>query len=136
MEAAGINEADILDDTTDELAGMTTDDILHCSRPLSNEIHVLRIKVLLQEGFADGERVNYKVVVHANCFESIKDELQRLTLEHEATREKIKENQEKIELNKQLPYLRIQNLVKNYSQFISFPIYTYQEKTRTKEEKE
>ncbi|KAG6545602.1 hypothetical protein Mapa_012956 [Marchantia paleacea] len=30
--------------------------------------------------------------------------------------------------------VRIQNLVKNYSQFISFPIYTYQEKTRTKEE--
>ncbi|KAL2630130.1 hypothetical protein R1flu_014816 [Riccia fluitans] len=30
--------------------------------------------------------------------------------------------------------IRIQNLVKNYSQFISFPIYTYQEKTRTKEE--
>jgi heat shock protein beta len=28
---------------------------------------------------------------------------------------------------------RIQNLVKNYSQFISFPIYTYQEKTRTTE---
>ncbi|KAL3683593.1 hypothetical protein R1sor_001615 [Riccia sorocarpa] len=30
--------------------------------------------------------------------------------------------------------IRIQTLVKNYSQFISFPIYTYQEKTRTKEE--
>jgi HSP90 family molecular chaperone len=28
---------------------------------------------------------------------------------------------------------RIQNLVKNYSQFISFPIYTWQEKSRTKE---
>lgn len=26
---------------------------------------------------------------------------------------------------------RIQNLVKNYSQFISFPIYTWQEKSRT-----
>lgn len=30
---------------------------------------------------------------------------------------------------------RIQNLVKNYSQFISFPIYTWQEKSRTKEVK-
>ncbi|CAM6098177.1 unnamed protein product [Calypogeia fissa] len=31
-----------------------------------------QIKVLFQEGFADGERVNYKAVVHANCFESTK----------------------------------------------------------------
>ncbi|CAK9277663.1 unnamed protein product [Sphagnum jensenii] len=29
--------------------------------------------------------------------------------------------------------VRIQNLVKNYSQFISFPIYTWQEKSQTKE---
>ena len=29
--------------------------------------------------------------------------------------------------------IRIENLVKNYSQFISFPIYTWQEKTREKE---
>lgn len=28
---------------------------------------------------------------------------------------------------------RIQNLVKNYSQFVSFPIYTWQEKGFTKE---
>lgn len=27
---------------------------------------------------------------------------------------------------------KIENLVKNYSQFISFPIYTWQEKTRSK----
>lgn len=26
---------------------------------------------------------------------------------------------------------KIQNLVKNYSQFVSFPIYTWQEKSRT-----
>ncbi|KAJ7526014.1 hypothetical protein O6H91_17G077600 [Diphasiastrum complanatum] len=32
--------------------------------------------------------------------------------------------------------VRIQNLVKNYSQFISFPIYTWQEKTTTKEVEE
>ncbi|GKV29092.1 hypothetical protein SLEP1_g38060 [Rubroshorea leprosula] len=31
---------------------------------------------------------------------------------------------------------RIQNLVKNYSQFVSFPIYTWQEKSRTVEEEE
>ncbi|KAF5727792.1 hypothetical protein HS088_TW22G01489 [Tripterygium wilfordii] len=31
---------------------------------------------------------------------------------------------------------RIQNLVKNYSQFVSFPIYTWQEKTRTVEVEE
>jgi Hsp90 protein len=29
--------------------------------------------------------------------------------------------------------VRIQNLVKNYSQFVSFPIYTWQEKSRTVE---
>jgi HSP90 family molecular chaperone len=29
--------------------------------------------------------------------------------------------------------IRIENLVKNYSQFISFPIYTWQEKSREKE---
>lgn len=36
---------------------------------------------------------------------SSQDETHRLTLEHDAMREKIKENQEKIKLNKQLPYL-------------------------------
>lgn len=35
----------------------------------------------------------------------IQDEVHRLTLELEASREKTKENQEKIKLNKQLPYL-------------------------------
>jgi len=28
---------------------------------------------------------------------------------------------------------RVHNLVKNYSQFVSFPIYTWQEKSQTKE---
>ena len=37
--------------------------------------------------------------------EFVQDETQRLTLEHDAMKEKIKENQEKIKLNKQLPYL-------------------------------
>ena len=35
----------------------------------------------------------------------LQDELQRANLELESFKEKIKENQEKIKLNKQLPYL-------------------------------
>ncbi|CAN6245718.1 unnamed protein product [Urochloa humidicola] len=59
----------------DQLASMSTDDIVRASRLLENEIRV-----------------------H-------KDELQRSNLELESVKEKIKENQEKIKLNKQLPYL-------------------------------
>ncbi|KAG0615678.1 hypothetical protein M758_5G058600 [Ceratodon purpureus] len=74
--ALNMNEADIFgDDGMDELAGMSPEDIQRRSRLLENEIRVL------------------------------KDETQRLTLEHDAMKEKIKENQEKIKLNKQLPYL-------------------------------
>jgi 26S proteasome regulatory subunit T5 len=59
----------------DQLASMSTEDIVRASRLLDNEIRVL------------------------------KDELQRTNLELESVKEKIKENQEKIKLNKQLPYL-------------------------------
>ncbi|AQK84075.1 26S proteasome regulatory subunit 6A homolog-like isoform X1 [Zea mays] len=59
----------------DQLASMSTEDIIRASRLLDNEIRVL------------------------------KDELQRTNLELESFKEKIKENQEKIKLNKQLPYL-------------------------------
>ncbi|KAF0933503.1 hypothetical protein E2562_018587 [Oryza meyeriana var. granulata] len=59
----------------DQLASMSTEDIVRASRLLDNEIRVL------------------------------KDELQRTNLELESYKEKIKENQEKIKLNKQLPYL-------------------------------
>uniref|UniRef100_A0A0D9VMA6 AAA+ ATPase domain-containing protein n=1 Tax=Leersia perrieri TaxID=77586 RepID=A0A0D9VMA6_9ORYZ len=59
----------------DQLASMSTDDIIRASRLLDNEIRVL------------------------------KDEVQRTNLELESYKEKIKENQEKIKLNKQLPYL-------------------------------
>ncbi|KAG2654725.1 hypothetical protein PVAP13_1NG501800 [Panicum virgatum] len=59
----------------DQLASMSTEDIIRASRLLDNEIRV-----------------------H-------KDELQRTNLELESVKEKIKENQEKIKLNKQLPYL-------------------------------
>ncbi|KAE9448205.1 hypothetical protein C3L33_19897, partial [Rhododendron williamsianum] len=59
----------------DQLASMSTDDIVRASRLLDNEIRIL------------------------------KEELQRTNLELESFKEKIKENQEKIKLNKQLPYL-------------------------------
>ncbi|EPS62573.1 hypothetical protein M569_12217, partial [Genlisea aurea] len=59
----------------DQLASMTTDDILRASRLLDNDIRIL------------------------------KEELQRTNLELESFKEKTKENQEKIKLNKQLPYL-------------------------------
>ncbi|KAJ1380889.1 P-loop containing nucleoside triphosphate hydrolase [Sesbania bispinosa] len=68
----------MLEDTSfedDQLASMTTDDIVRASRLLDNEIRIL------------------------------KEELQRTNLELESYKEKIKENQEKIKLNKQLPYL-------------------------------
>jgi 26S proteasome regulatory subunit T5 len=59
----------------DQIASMSTEQIITASRLLDNEIRV-----------------------H-------KDELQRMNLELQSTKEKIKENQEKIKLNKQLPYL-------------------------------
>lgn len=45
----------------------------------------------------------------------LKEELQRTNLELESFKEKIKENQEKIKLNKQLPYL-VGNIVE-----VNFP---------------
>ncbi|KAJ8636289.1 hypothetical protein MRB53_010556 [Persea americana] len=59
----------------DQIASMSSDDILRASRLLDNEIRILR------------------------------EEFQRTNLELESFKEKIKENQEKIKLNKQLPYL-------------------------------
>ncbi|KAG4111579.1 hypothetical protein ERO13_D13G112200v2 [Gossypium hirsutum] len=59
----------------DQLASMTTEDIVRASRLLDNEIRIL------------------------------KEEMQRTNLELDSYKEKIKENQEKIKLNKQLPYL-------------------------------
>ncbi|OVA02650.1 AAA+ ATPase domain [Macleaya cordata] len=59
----------------DQLASMSSDDIVRSSRLLDNEIRIL------------------------------KEELQRTNLELESFKDKIKENQEKIKLNKQLPYL-------------------------------
>ena len=59
----------------DEFQGMSADDILRRNRLLENEIRVL------------------------------KDESQRLTLDQQTMKEKVKENKEKIKLNNQLPYL-------------------------------
>ncbi|CAI9768957.1 unnamed protein product [Fraxinus pennsylvanica] len=59
----------------DQLSSMSTDDIVRASRLLDNEIRIL------------------------------KEELQRTNLDLDSLKEKIKENQEKIKLNKQLPYL-------------------------------
>lgn len=72
-------EKEIFDDAEealpDEFQGMTADDILRRNRLLGNEIRVL------------------------------KDESQRLTLDQQSMKEKVKENKEKIKLNNQLPYL-------------------------------
>ncbi|RWR95240.1 26S proteasome regulatory particle triple-A ATPase protein [Cinnamomum micranthum f. kanehirae] len=59
----------------DQIASMSLDDILRASRIIDNENRVFR------------------------------EEYQRTNLELESFKEKIKENQEKIKLNKQLPYL-------------------------------
>ncbi|XP_076952732.1 26S proteasome regulatory subunit 6A homolog [Bidens hawaiensis] len=59
----------------DQLSAMTTEDIQRASRLLDNEIRIL------------------------------KEELQRTNLELESFKDKTRENQEKIKLNKQLPYL-------------------------------
>uniref|UniRef100_I1NJ15 AAA+ ATPase domain-containing protein n=1 Tax=Glycine max TaxID=3847 RepID=I1NJ15_SOYBN len=72
MASAMVEDANFEDD---QLANMTTDDIVRASRLLDNEIRIL------------------------------KEELQRTNLELESYKDKIKENQEKIKLNKQLPYL-------------------------------
>ncbi|EFJ15061.1 hypothetical protein SELMODRAFT_74992 [Selaginella moellendorffii] len=68
-------EADIFDAGEGDEAGMSTEEMIRHTRILENEVRVL------------------------------KDEVQRVTLELDATKEKIRENLEKIKLNKQLPYL-------------------------------
>ncbi|RWR76430.1 26S protease regulatory subunit 6A A [Cinnamomum micranthum f. kanehirae] len=76
--AAAATTAAMVEDSSfedDQIASMSSDNILRASRLLDNEIRILR------------------------------EELQRTNLELESFKEKIKENQEKIKLNKQLPYL-------------------------------
>ncbi|KAA8536832.1 hypothetical protein F0562_029310 [Nyssa sinensis] len=72
MASAMVEDSSFEDD---QLASMSTDDVVRASRLLDNEIRIL------------------------------KEELQRTNLELDSFKEKIKENQEKIKLNKQLPYL-------------------------------
>ncbi|KAK6915610.1 AAA ATPase, AAA+ lid domain [Dillenia turbinata] len=72
MASAMVEDTNFEDD---QLASMTTDDVIRASRLLDNEIRIL------------------------------KDELQRTNMDWDSFKEKIKENQEKIKLNKQLPYL-------------------------------
>eukprot|EP00899_Mesostigma_viride_P016432 jgi/Mesvir1/24790/Mv22042-RA.1 len=69
------DEVDGADALGEEIARMSADDIFRRAKLLDNEIRVL------------------------------KDESQRLTLELGSTKDKIKENQDKIKLNKQLPYM-------------------------------
>eukprot|EP00307_Rebecca_sp_RCC1486_P002477 CAMPEP_0119406174 /NCGR_PEP_ID=MMETSP1335-20130426/605_1 /TAXON_ID=259385 /ORGANISM="Chrysoculter rhomboideus, Strain RCC1486" /LENGTH=487 /DNA_ID=CAMNT_0007430239 /DNA_START=50 /DNA_END=1514 /DNA_ORIENTATION=- len=71
---------DAEDDLGDEVAAMTDDELIARARLLDNEIKVM------------------------------KNESTRLGHEHAATKEKIKENTEKIKLNRQLPYL-VANIV-------------------------
>ncbi|GJV35681.1 reverse transcriptase domain-containing protein [Tanacetum coccineum] len=76
---------DMMEDTNiedDDLASMTIEDIKRQSHLLDNEIRVF------------------------------KEELQRTNLELDSFKDKIKENQEKIKLNKQLPYL-VGNIVES-----------------------
>jgi len=70
-----MSEEDSIFEGEDELSSMTTEELIRGARLLENEIRIL------------------------------KDEVHRTTLDLDGTKEKIKENQEKIKLNKQLPYL-------------------------------
>ena len=54
----------------------------------------------------------------------LKEELQRTTMELDSYKEKIKENQEKIKLNKQLPYL-VGNIVEVILSFSLFPSFGF-----------
>ncbi|GJV35679.1 hypothetical protein Tco_1408156 [Tanacetum coccineum] len=81
---------DMMEDTNiedDDLASMTIEDIKRQSHLLDNEIRVWNLIRLVEE-------------------------LQRTNLELDSFKDKIKENPEKIKLNKQLPYL-VGNIVEN-----------------------
>jgi len=73
--ATPMSEEDSIFEGEDELSSMTTEELIRGARLLETEIRIL------------------------------KDEVHRTTLDLDGTKDKIKENQEKIKLNKQLPYL-------------------------------
>jgi 26S proteasome regulatory subunit T5 len=86
-------EADDAEDLGQEILRANTDEIVNRTKLLENDIKVMR------------------------------SELSRLNYEHEAQQEKIKDNKEKIKLNKQLPYL-VANIVEvhNYHQLAHLSI--------------
>ena len=103
----------------DQLNSMSTDDIVRASRLLDNEIRILKVFFLHKllviwfwTSFVCYEKLIFlgKMIKLNYCcwscnFGEIQEELQRTNLELDSFKEKIKENQEKIKLNKQLPYL-------------------------------
>ncbi|TKY61526.1 26S protease regulatory subunit 6A-like [Spatholobus suberectus] len=102
----------MLEDTTsfedDELASMTTDDVVRASRLLENNIRILKVSSLFSNciyryffSFIALDESKYGFV---ELFLSLKDELRGTNRELESYKEN-KREQEKIKLNKQLPYL-------------------------------
>uniref|UniRef100_A0A5K0ZE56 Uncharacterized protein n=1 Tax=Nymphaea colorata TaxID=210225 RepID=A0A5K0ZE56_9MAGN len=119
----------------DQLASMPIEDIVRASLLLDNEIRILKAYPFLPFCFSiflsglclspssvgfRGEFEGTSDVLHSiigfpdvedfNCFAlllvgDVKDEMQRTNLELENLKDNIKENQEKIKLNKQIPYL-------------------------------
>jgi hypothetical protein len=96
----------------DQLATMSTDDILRASRLLDNEIRVLKASATLDRIPCSRPSMVFESSLGVSVwawtvvfFCDVQDELQRTNLDLESFKEKIKENQEKIKLNKQLPYL-------------------------------
>ncbi|KAJ7962479.1 26S protease regulatory subunit 6A-like [Quillaja saponaria] len=77
---------------------MTTDDIIRASRLFGNEILIRKVSILFTPSLALSFFPQY-------------EELQRSKLQLDSFK-KIKENQEKIKLNKQFPYL-VGNIVKS-----------------------
>lgn len=93
----------------DQLSSMTTEDITRASRLLDNEIRILKVPIPTFSWPVFWMHLNFVVISSLwrsdLCFRFWQEELQRTNLELDSFREKIKENQEKIKLNKQLPYL-------------------------------
>lgn len=109
--AAAAMAVDDADD--DQLASMSTEDIVRATRLLDNETRVLKVCSLSLSpppretlGFAPAiSSMGFGLICGGLSHRVPQDELQRTNLEVESYKEKIKENQEKIKLNKQLPYL-------------------------------
>ncbi|KAL5200158.1 hypothetical protein ABZP36_021361 [Zizania latifolia] len=92
------------DGEDDQLASMSTDDIVRASHLLNNETSILKASRPCCPLYLSPNR-------RSLSSKAFLDELQQTNLELESSKEKIKENQEKIKFNKQLPYL-VGNVVK------------------------